>query len=170
LGRYVCNTFAEAKQSGTFDIVIIGGGTFGLTLAQDLFERSRPLGAAIKPGNYRILVLEGGPFTLPEHVQDIPSLGPPSPGTTLGDLTTLLDFPSAPRQLNPGNALPATRQELINSNLDKQAVFENWGMPWNSSIRFGGLAYCLGGRSLYFGGWSPRYLPTEMARRPAAEI
>ena len=45
LGRYVCNTFAEAKNSGTFDIIIIGGGTFGLTLAQDLFERSRPLGA-----------------------------------------------------------------------------------------------------------------------------
>jgi choline dehydrogenase-like flavoprotein len=167
LGRYVYNTFSEAKQSGTFDIVIIGGGTFGLTLAQDLFERSRPLGPAIKPGNYRILVLEGGPYTLPEHVQDIPSLGAPSPGTTQADLTTLLDSPSAPRLLNSGNALPATRQELINSNLDKQAVFENWGMPWNSSIRFGGLAYCLGGRSLYFGGWSPRYLATEMETAPA---
>ena len=61
LGRYVCNTFGEAKSSGTFDVVIIGGGTFGLTLAEDLFERSRPMGAAIKPQNYRILVLEGGP-------------------------------------------------------------------------------------------------------------
>jgi hypothetical protein len=66
LGRYVCNTFGEAKASGTFDVIIIGGGTFGLTLAQDLFERSRmPAGSAIKPGNYRVLVLEGGPFTLP---------------------------------------------------------------------------------------------------------
>jgi hypothetical protein len=45
-------------------------------------------------------------------------------------------------------------------------VFENWGMPWNSTIRFGGLAYCLGGRSLYFGGWSPRYLATEMETAP----
>src|SRR6516164_2488805 len=97
LGRYVCNTFAEAKQSGTFDVVIIGGGTFGLALAQDLFERSRPLGAAIKPGNFRILVLEGGPFMLPEHVQDIPSLRPPAPGTTQADQATLLDMPSAPR-------------------------------------------------------------------------
>jgi len=84
LGRYVCNTFAEAKQSGTFDVVIIGGGTFGLTLAQDLFERSRPSGAAIKPGDYRVLVLEGGPFLLPEHVQDIPSLGTPAPGPLPG--------------------------------------------------------------------------------------
>jgi choline dehydrogenase-like flavoprotein len=170
LGRYVCNTFAEAKNSGTFDVVIIGGGTFGLTLAQDLFERSRPLGPAIKPGNYRILVLEGGPFTLPEHVQDLPSMSLSSPGTVQADSTTLLDIPGGTRILGAGNALPATRLELIMSGLDKQAVFENWGMPWNSSIRFGGLAYCLGGRSLYFGGWSPRYLATEMETAPAAPL
>lgn len=30
IGRYLCNSFAEAKQSGPFDAVIIGGGTFGL--------------------------------------------------------------------------------------------------------------------------------------------
>src|SRR5215470_14492944 len=162
LGRYVCNTFAEAKNSGTFDVVIIGGGTFGLTLAEDLFERSRPRGTAIKPQNYRILVLEGGQYTLPEHVQDLPSMNLASPGPVQADGNTLQDTPPGPRILGPGNALPATRQELINSGLDKTTIFENWGMPWNSSIRFGGLAYCLGGRSLYFGGWSPRYLATEM--------
>ncbi len=167
LGRYVCNTFAEAKNSGPFDVIIIGGGTFGLTLAQDLFERSRPLGPAIKPGNYRILVLEGGPFTLQEHMQDLPSMNLASPGPVQGDQTTLLDILPAPRMLNTGNALPATRTELLMSGLDKQTIFENWGLPWKSSIRFGGLAYCLGGRSLYFGGWSPRYLATEMEPAPA---
>jgi hypothetical protein len=170
LGRYVCNTFGEAKSSGTFDVVIIGGGTFGLTLAEDLFERSRPMGAAIKPQNYRILVLEGGPYTLPEHVQDLPSMNLSSPGTVQADGTTLQDKPPGPRILGPGNALPATRQELINSGLDKTTIFENWGMPWNSSIRFGGLAYCLGGRSLYFGGWSPRYLATEMETAPSDPV
>ena len=166
LGRYVCNTFGEAKSSGTFDAIIIGGGTFGLTLAQDLFERSRPSGTAIKPGNYRILVLEGGPFTLPEHVQDLPSMALGSPSPVQADPATLLDTPPGVRPIGPGNALPATRLELINAGLDKSAVFENWGMPWNSTIRFGGLAYCLGGRSLYFGGWSPRYLATEMETEP----
>jgi hypothetical protein len=170
LGRYVCNTFAEAKNSGTFDIIIIGGGTFGLTLAQDLFERSRPLGAAIKPGNYRILVLEGGPLTLPEHVQDLPSMNLAAPGPVAADRITLQDKPSAPRTLGAGNALPATRLELIMSGLANQTVFENWGLPWNSSIRFGGLAYCLGGRSLYFGGWSPRYLKTEMETAPTDPV
>ena len=39
MGRYVCNTFTEATQSEPFDVVIIGGGTFGLALAQDLSGR-----------------------------------------------------------------------------------------------------------------------------------
>src|SRR5262245_49346784 len=164
LGNYVCNTFAEAMASGPFDVIIIGGGTFGLALAQDLFFRSKrfdqgPGGVPedrLKPFNYRILVLEAGPFTLPEHVQDIPSLGLPNPGAQT-------PFP-------PGSTLPATRQELIAQGNDKKALFEVWGLPWNSTERFGGLAYCLGGRSLYFGGWSPRYLDTEMHVNPVGSI
>jgi hypothetical protein len=50
MGRYVCNTFAEALASGPFDVIIIGGGTFGLTLAQDLHFLSLPTGT-IKPDN-----------------------------------------------------------------------------------------------------------------------
>jgi hypothetical protein len=153
LGRYVCNTFAEAVQSGPFDVIIIGGGTFGLVLAQDLFFRSRRFdqgpGAVpqdrLKPSNYRILVLEAGPFTLPEHVQDIPNLG--------------LVGPQA-----------VTRQQLIAQGMDQQPLLENWGFPWNSTEPFGGLAYTLGGRSLYFGGWSPKYLETEMHTTPVGSI
>jgi Domain of Unknown Function (DUF1080)/GMC oxidoreductase len=165
LGRYVCNTFGEAKNSGSVDVIIIGGGTFALTLAQDLFERSRP--GPYKPNNYRILVLEAGPFTLPSHAQDLPNMGQLAwPGPVKADPITLLDTPAGLRPITADNALPATRDELKNANLDKTTVFENWGMPWNSSIRFGGLAYCLGGRSIYFGGWSPRYLATEMETAP----
>ena len=51
-----------------FDIIIIGGGTFGAVMAEHLFitdaTRSR-----------RILVLEAGPFVLPEHVQNMPFMG-----------------------------------------------------------------------------------------------
>src|ERR1700720_3877624 len=107
LGNSVCNTLGEAQASGPFDVIVIGGGTFGLALAQDLFFRSKrfdqgPGGVpqdVLKPFNYRILVLEAGPFTLPEHVQDIPNLGLSNPGAQP-------PFPS-------GSALPATRQELI---------------------------------------------------------
>ncbi|SRR6266542_4370534 len=114
LGNYVCNTFAEAQQSGPFDVIIIGGGTFGLALGQELFFRSKrfnqgPGGVpqdTLKPSNYRILVLEAGPFALPEHTQDLPNLQVFGPGTT----------PS------PSSALPATRQELIGQGKDKQRI------------------------------------------------
>src|SRR6266567_4882017 len=151
LGNYVCNTLAEATGSGLFDVIIIGGGTFGLALAQDLFFRAQrvSLGSVpqdtLKPPNYRILVLEAGPFVLPEHTQDIPNLQLYAPG-----------------QPSPSALLPSTRQALIAQGKDKQPFLENWGLPWNSTEAFGGLAYCLGGRSLYFGGWSPRYLESEM--------
>ncbi len=152
LGNYVCNSFSEAQNSGPFDVIIIGGGTFGLALAQDLLFRTQQQGlgalpedSSWRPAGFRILVLEAGPFALPEHTQDIPNL-----------------------QLYP--PLPATRQELIAQGLQAQPRLENWGLPWNSNERFGGLAYCLGGRSLYFGGWSPRYLATEMHRAAVGAI
>lgn len=162
LGRYVCNTFTEAMNSGPFDVIIIGGGTFGLALAQDLYFRSkrfdRGLGNVpqdvLKPSNFRVLVLEAGPFALPEHSQDIPSLGLFAPGP----------------QPTPDSPLPATRGQLIAAGRDRQRILENWGLPWNSAEPFGGLAYCLGGRSLYFGGWSPQYLDSEMHTAPIGMI
>ena len=85
LGRYVCNTFDEALVTidpnaraaaglpargdlRPFDFIIIGGGTFGAALAEHLWFRSRGR-------SERILVLDGGPFLLPEHVQNLPVLG-----------------------------------------------------------------------------------------------
>lgn len=77
MGRFLCNTLQEALDSRAqavggrprdFDVVIVGGGTFGAVVAEHLFiadtTRSR-----------RILVLEGGPFVLPEHVQNLPFMG-----------------------------------------------------------------------------------------------
>jgi choline dehydrogenase-like flavoprotein len=43
-----------------------------------------------------------------------------------------------------------------------------WGLPWRSNQAFPGLAYCLGGRSLYWGGWSPRLTAPDLANWPAA--
>jgi hypothetical protein len=45
-----------------------------------------------------------------------------------------------------------------------------WGVPWKSSIPFKGLAYTLGGRSLYWGGWSPRLLDEETTTWPATTV
>ncbi len=139
LGRYICNTFDEvlvtidpnARAAAglpargdlrPFDFIVIGGGTFGSVLAEDLWFRAT--GRA-----ERILVLDGGPFLLPEHVQNLPVLG-----LSAGD----------PRK-------------------DHLPQKEVWGLAWNSNdpIGFPGLAYCLGGRSVFWGGWSPRLLDSE---------
>src|SRR5262245_54899707 len=45
---------------------------------------------------------------------------------------------------------------------------EVWGVPWNSDSPmscnqgFPGLAYCLGGRSVFWGGWSPYFIGSEL--------
>ena len=42
-----------------------------------------------------------------------------------------------------------------------------WGLPWRSNQASPGLAYCVGGRSLYWGGWAPRLTATDHALWPA---
>ncbi len=42
-----------------------------------------------------------------------------------------------------------------------------WGLPWRSNVAFPGLAYCVGGRSLYWGGWSPRLTDADLRNWPA---
>jgi choline dehydrogenase-like flavoprotein len=85
----------------------------------------------------RVLVLEAGPFLVTEHVQN------------LGDLGLNVAAPIHPAT-DPGVA-----RELV------------WGLPWRSNTDFPGLAYCCGGKSLYWGGWAPRLTPEDLARWPA---
>jgi Choline dehydrogenase and related flavoproteins len=139
IGRYICNGLDEALRSADkslhpnahpFDVIVIGGGSFGPVLAQHLFDLD-------KARHHRILVLEGGPFALPEHVQNLPMLGLNVPGKT-----SIADLRASGQDGRPRN--------------------EVWGLAWHSNEKFPGLAYCLGGRSLFFGGWSPQLLDSEM--------
>lgn len=77
MGRFLCNTLQEALDSAAqsvagrrrdFDVIVIGGGTFGAIAAEHLFITDAA-------HSRRILVLEAGPFVLPEHVQNMPFLG-----------------------------------------------------------------------------------------------
>ena len=81
---------------------------------------------------HRILVLEAGPHVVCEHVQSLPGIGL---------------FPPPPSASDPG----VPRAEV-------------WGLPWRSNVPggFPGLAYCLGGRSIFWGGWAPELLEAEM--------
>jgi choline dehydrogenase-like flavoprotein len=89
----------------------------------------------------RILVVDAGSFLLPTHVQNLPRLG--------------LNAPNP--QLVASNAQDPGTQNLV------------WGHPWHSNQEFPGLAYCMGGRSLFWGGWSPQLTPADLGPRPAAE-
>jgi choline dehydrogenase-like flavoprotein len=143
LGRYICNGLDEALRSADrsrrpearpFDVIVIGGGSFGPVLAQHLFERDTAR-------RHRILVLDGGQFVLPEHVQNLPLVGlnvPPK--------TSIADQRAAGQDGKPRG--------------------EVWGLAWHSNEGFPGLAYCLGGRSLFFGGWSPQPLDAELPLSP----
>lgn len=88
--------------------------------------------------NLRVLVLEAGPFLVSEHVQNLSRIGLNAAGA--------IAVPS--NQNDPG-----TRERV-------------WGNAWRSQVAFPGLAYCLGGRSLYWGGWSPRLTAADLARWP----
>lgn len=152
LGRWVCNTLEEARNSTDptrmrpdgrpqieardFDLIVVGGGTFGSILAEHMSFRD-------KARAHRILVLEAGPFALGEHVQNLPMLGLDVPkATSIADLRASNSFgPDKPMN-------------------------EVWGLPWHSPVKFPGLAYCLGGRSLYWGGWSPELMTEELPTPP----
>jgi choline dehydrogenase-like flavoprotein len=86
--------------------------------------------------NLRVLVLDAGPFVVSTHVQNLPRIGLNVPNAI---------FPSS----DTGKA-----RELI------------WGMPWRSNVQFVGQAYCFGGKSLYWGGWCPRLLASDLTAWP----
>jgi hypothetical protein len=85
----------------------------------------------------RLLILDAGGFLIPTHLQNLPNIG--------------LNVPGA---VSPASTEAALARELV------------WGIPWRSNVDFVGQAYCIGGKSLYWGGWCPRLLPDDRAAWP----
>src|SRR5262245_47240730 len=77
MGRFLANTMQEALDSAAqivgdsrrdFDVIVVGGGSFASVIAERLLLNDTT-------HNRRILVLEAGPFVLPEHAQNLPFMG-----------------------------------------------------------------------------------------------
>jgi len=84
----------------------------------------------------KVLVLEAGPFLIPTHLQNLPNIGI-----------------NVPDPLFPAND-PGIARDLV------------WGMPWRGNVPFIGQAYCVGGKSLYWGGWCPRLQSDDLSAWP----
>ena len=138
IGRYVCNDWGEVTAS-----LADGGFPFDVVVVGAgmyggyCAEKLYRLGASL---GLRILVLDAGATLFATHIQNLPQ----RLGGTVG-----------------GPAYNRTREDGSGT----QNVV--WGMPWISNVPFPGLAYCLGGRSLFWGGWSPRLTPADLANWPA---
>jgi choline dehydrogenase-like flavoprotein len=132
LARFFCNTWDEAINNGgaPFDVIVIGAGMYGGYMADKLFRLGASLGL-------RILVLEAGPFLVPEHLQNLPNLGLFEPGV-----------------MDPRDDTGEARNFV-------------WGIPWRSNgVPFVGQAFCVGGKSVYWGGWCPRLEEDDLAKWP----
>jgi choline dehydrogenase-like flavoprotein len=88
--------------------------------------------------NKRVLLLDAGSLLISEHVQNLGRVG--------------FDVPAPiPPASDPGVA-----RSLV------------WGLPWRGNVEFPGLAYCAGGKSIYWGGWSPRLTPQDLLTWPTS--
>ena len=143
-GRFLCNNLAEVdawKSAGGRPFDFIIVG--GGTFGSAIAEHLW-FRQKQSGGGLRTLVVEAGLLTVPEHVQN----------TGIQGFTD----PQNPFFLNENAPQPEKPQNEV------------WGIPWKSAIPFKGLAYTLGGRSLFWGGWSPRLLNEEMATWPATTV
>src|SRR5262245_58710814 len=139
-GRYICSTWDEATANGgvAFDAVVIGAGMFGAYCAEKIY-RSGP--------NLRVIVLDAGSLLVTEHTQNLARIGLNAAGPKK-DPTGQFDVPVVSNSDDPG-----TRERV-------------WGIPMRSMVPISGLAYCLGGRSLYWGGWAPRLTNADLTNWP----
>jgi choline dehydrogenase-like flavoprotein len=85
----------------------------------------------------RTLLLEAGAFLIAEHFQDLPDIGL-----------------NVPDPMDPAN----------DNGLSRELV---WRMPWRGNTSFVGTPYCVGGKSIYWGGWCPRLTDGDLAGWPS---
>lgn len=134
MGRYACNTLDEALESA---------------------DPARPDQADARPFDY--IVLGGGSF-----------------GAVVAARLFNLDRTHSHRILVL-DAGPLALQEHVQNlppdfsppGKDRDGTI--WGQPWESdspmsfNTSFPGLAFCIGGRSVFWGGWSPYFIDSEVA-------
>ncbi|HKW95588.1 MAG TPA: family 16 glycoside hydrolase [Methylomirabilota bacterium] len=137
LGRYICNNWPEILAAQG-----PGGYPFDVVVVGAGMYGAYCAEKLYRSGGasaLRILVLDAGAFLLPSHIQNLPQ-----------QLGGKVGGPNYLRRRDDATGA----QNVI------------WGMPWISNESFPGLAYCIGGRSLFWGGWSPELTDADLANWP----
>jgi choline dehydrogenase-like flavoprotein len=137
VSRYVCNNWQEI-------IAAQGPGAYPfdvVVIGSGMFggycaEKLYRLGGRAA---LRVLLLDAGAFLLQSHIQNLP------------------------QQLGGKVGGPNYLRSRDDATGAQNVV---WGMPWISNEAFPGLAYCIGGRSLFWGGWSPPLTDADLANWP----
>ncbi|KAM3090423.1 family 16 glycoside hydrolase [Phormidesmis sp. 146-35] len=145
LSRFVCNTLDEALAAapGGFDIIVVGAGMYGAYCATDLFNKTKNLGGG-RP-RPKILVLQEGPFLIPEHFQNLP----------LG-LGGLYGLPLAP-------LLPEGQYRILTADGTPEREDGNEFDRRDFGGKFRPHHRCVGGKSLFWGGWAPSLTAADLA-------
>src|SRR5260370_20471101 len=86
----------------------------------------------------RTLLLEAGAFLIAEHFQNMPDIGL-----------------NVPDPMDPADDKGFPRKIV-------------WRMPWRGNTSFVGTQYCVGGKSVYWGGWCPRLTDRDLTAWPPA--
>jgi choline dehydrogenase-like flavoprotein len=84
----------------------------------------------------RTLLLEAGAFLIAEHFQNLPNIGL-----------------NVPDPMDPADDKGSPR-EIV------------WRIPWRGNTSFVGTPYCVGGKSVYWGGWCPRLTDSNLTGWP----
>jgi hypothetical protein len=148
LSRFVCNTLDEAVKAapGGFDIIIVGAGMYGAYCATDIFNRTKNFG--IGRPRPKILVLQEGPFLIHEHFQNLPF-----------GLGGLYELPLAP-------LLPEGQYRILNANGTPEGQGVEFGRDFAGQFR--PHHRCVGGKGLFWGGWTPSLTSADLAQWPAS--
>jgi len=137
VSRYICNNWGEIGAAQ-------GAGAYpfdAIVIGAGMFggycaENLYRLGGGRA---FRILLLDAGAFLLQSHIQNLP------------------------QQLSGSVGGPKYLRSRDDASGAQNVI---WGMPWISNEVFPGLAYCVGGRSLFWGGWSPPLTPDDLKNWP----
>ena len=140
IARFVCNTWEEileAQAGGQFDAVVIGSGMYGAYCAAKLFEFGEESADRDKP--------QGKPRIL------VLESGPFLISEHVQNLTRL-------------GSLDKVVNETIVEDSQKNIVELD---SYSNHHKFNPHARCVGGKSLFWGGWTPRLVQEDLQQWPA---